>query len=321
MKYIITTLSIILLCISCTYKIELPINEKTGKLYIEMFPIAELTDSTLINIYSTRPANKSPKEIIEPIIQSVSIKSDGKVLEVKRLPNLKTRFYVKHKFSPGEVISLNVKAENFPPIKSKTIIPDKVKYKVNSKLVNKNRVHYTISFSDAENKSNIHYGVMMRRRDVYEEWDNTTSKLTTKSQYINLKTEVESSIPSTTNEIPGYKSLTQYYLDDKKLTILEHPNKMDCEITLSIFIDYNHYVSRSLSGWERLKHFYEIIVMSIDDDTYRYMNSKENFYIMSTGFVPPMSNPGNIQGGYGILGAMESTSTGWLENIDTTMYN
>lgn len=50
----------------------------------------------------------------------------------------------------------------------------------------------------------------------------------------------------------------------------------------------------------------------MDKDTYNYLNPAVNYYMLALGLLPPFSSPTNMEGGYGVLGALSGIAE-WLD--------
>ena len=112
------------------------------------------------------------------------------------------------------------------------------------------------------------------------------------------------------NEILGFRSVKEMWLDGVYSVIMENLDGVDNELVLSITHMENKYYSLLPIDTTIRRIQYKIDVLSIDDATYKYLNPKNDYFLLSAGLVPPFASTSNINGGYGMLGCIRISSTG-----------
>lgn len=306
----------------CSYEIELPINSGEGKLFVEAFPIAG-NDTTYFNIYSSRPAN-TPKEKNggAPEITSINLTVNGEKCAVEKKEDGKRKYFSTRRLEKGDVLSFRIEAENFPPVTSTVTIPKGPDYKLERKLTNKGFVYHSLVFPDSSNDKEYHYGVRITRRFEVESasWDLGSRRYNKWHKDDVMFPKIIYSSFGEKNEMLGFRSIKEMFVGGVYSVIMENLEGVDNELVLSIPQVYNMYYSLSPIDTTIRRFQYKIDVLSIDDATYKYLNPKIDYFLMSAGLVPPFANTSNINGGYGMFGRIGISSTGWIENVDPKIY-
>ncbi len=306
---------------ACTYKIELPIDMMDGKLFVEAFPIAG-TDTTYFNICPTRPANlPRGKDSGYLNIISINLTVNGEKCIVKKKESYNGKYFSTRRFAKGDMLGISIEAKNYPPIASTLVIPEGPDYKLERRLETEG-VHHRFIFPDSSNDKRYHYGVRIARRFNYEEvsWESGNAEYRRWQKYETLTPKIVYSSSGEKIDIPGYRDIQTIKLGGISTVIMGNIEGIDNELEILISHVNNRYDHRSQTDTLIRRIQYKIEVLSIDSDTYKYLNPQINYYLLSAGLVPPFTNTSNITGGYGMFGRIGISSTGWIDNIDTEIY-
>lgn len=319
MKY-----SLLMFCIflfsACDYTTELPIGSVGGKLIVECFLGSE-TDTTYLKIFAARPANKPfIEESID--VKSVIMKVNGEECELyKKSGTGDICYYSIRDLKKGDNVSLYVDAKGYPPVSSTTTLLNGPDFMIERALTNGRAVYKVFVEADLREGGNHYYGYRMLKKISYESvsWASGTPVYKTEEKYSVADFYVMKDF-NDTEEIPGYRNVMKVQVNNKPMVIAEaEKNSKVYELSFSLPYERDRYEYRSLTDTTVRKFQYNLEVFNIGRLAYNYLNPQVNFYLLSAGLVPPFLSMGNISGGYGVLGSFGRSSTGWMENIDTSL--
>lgn len=305
---------------SCEKIIDLPFRSDSNRLFVECFP-ANGSDTTFVTVVGTRTVSKNPTS--RPLDNlSVKMSVNGKACTVKPYSrdSYKSVFYTVEQLEHGDILAMEASADNYPSVSSSTVIPENHDFGFDCKrTLEKGSIIHRLTLPD--NTANPYYGVKLDGVIKYDfvSWETGSPEYEKYEKPIDLGS-LTAYRPggSPEDEVGELKTIITRDVNGDMMVIFEKKGNTPGPIEIIIDIPYvrDRYDLTTLTDTLVRRCHYNLEVFSMDRNTYRFLNPKINYALLSAGLIPPFLNVTNIDGGYGMMAGMQRRETGWMLNLN-----
>lgn len=320
-KTYITILAMLLTAVSCVQTIEIPVDVRQGRLYVECLPCNDC-DTTFIRLASALPINSTDKSKALDDIR-IDFRVNGTQMDAAQLSeeNGIYTYIVLGRLSQGDEITLVASAAGVPETTSSSVIPGGCEgLELVGREIHRGHLRHIFKIR-RENNDGIkrYYGVSIEGKTTYEKKyhkpeygeDETVTK------DIVMTYEAQSSFVFQDDEIMNFKTITQAWVNGREIVIFEDDGGASKEITVTIDVPHDEDMNIETGPeYTIYRHSeYNVSTYNIGKNGYKYINPQINYALLGAGLIPPFINYSNISGGYGVNEGMGKTESGWMTNV------
>lgn len=282
MKRYFVCIVMFVLCVSCEYQFDVESSDEAPKLFIES--IAGFEDElTYMKVMKTTPIGNPRQSGEEYELQWKNLTFDGKEVPMYKVEGQPFYYYPELDDKTSEIF-LKMKAEGMKDISAYTIVPPKPEVSVKYDLLS-DRILWKLNISGSS-----YYAIALY-----------------------LKTEGDGGTPeSRWEEVSVYNNLDGMSLLEMLSSSFK---KIEWRTYFSSF-PLTLFRREEMEGGvlsiasDKMEGEYKVEVYSLSESAYGYLNAiynQSNNYLGMLGLSPPNFAYSNIEGGYGVLGAVRKT--------------
>lgn len=291
MKRYFVFIVMLVLCVSCEYQFDVESSDEAPKLFVESIAGFD-GEISYMKVLKTTPIGSTKQNGEEYQLQWKSLFYDDKEVPMYKEEG-QPFYYYQDIDDKTSAISLKMKAEGMKDIFAYTMVPPKPDVSVNYEILS-DRILWKLNISGAS-----YYAVAL-----YRKMEGDDGTLEGRWEEVSLDNDIEGMsllemLSTSLKTIEWRTYFSSYSL------ILFRAEEME---NGALFI-----ASDKMEGEYKLK------VYSLSDSAYGYLNAiynQTNNYLGMLGLSPPNFAYSNIEGGYGVFGAVRKTEM--LINVEST---
>lgn len=291
MRRVVFYIVLFVLCVSCEYQFDVKSSDESSKLYVES--IAGLEDDlSYMKVMKTTPIGSTRQNGEDYLLQWKILSFDGSEVSMYKTEGQPFYQYPEIDDKISEM-SLKMKAEGMKDITAYTEVPAKPVLDIRYEILS-DRILWKLNLSGASNYAFALY--------YKTEGEGGTFEGTWEFADIYSDTDGMSLLEMLTTSLKTVSWETYYH--SYKMVLLRGEELENGGFSFS----------SNNGGWE-----YKLVVYSLSDSAYGYLNAlynQDNNYLGMLGLSPPNFAYSNIEGGYGVFGAVRKTQM--LINIEST---
>lgn len=320
LRNIIFSAAVILACVSvssCEYEFEIDDSNVKSKLFINCFLSND--DYAVISLYVANPVN-SRNASCDAGSASVLCSVNGESREVKvnedELQGIPAGMkYVSGPFAEGDRIRLEASLAGLGDISAETVVPSSFPaYTLSMRRTSDDNLLFEVVYDDEASGS--YYGIQIVRK-VIEEIDGRVSEYVQVLYPLDNSDKVSSLASMSSACYINYMDGPLIFWDNSSAPVRD--GRRVYRVSTSYMEDREG--NGSFGGEAAGKWTYEYMVRlyKLSAETFRYFSSlysEDNNAFASMGLSPAYYSYTNVEGGMGVVGALNRTESAWMKNVE-----
>ena len=317
MRKIIFLILCVLAAVACQKDIEIPLDSKGGRLYLECFPSND-SDTTFIKLKAATPVKEKDalKELNNIDIQLSANGNSHKAGLLSEQNHVYT-YFVLAPLRVGDEVTVRASADGYPAVTASSTIPAKPEISFTRELSHYASIKHTFRIQRDGNNGEVHYyGVCIDRITAYETtYTDPAKEAESDEEWESCDCDAETSLKTS----DGSKRINSAKVNGRNMVVFEDDGGASKEVAVTLSTGFYADMLRAYSPeYKRYRRTrYNIQIFRLAKAEYEHLNPQRNNLLVGTGLLPPFTSYGNVSGGYGIMSCMGRKESGWLPNLST----